>query len=229
MNPTWKRVLPLANLAFVSAIASVSTASGDEAEEVERLEDAREVFQAIRNIPEAEIPDQLLEDCRCIAVIPGVVKGAFGFGARRGHGVISCRDSAKTWSPPSFLTITGGSFGLQIGVEKTDVVLFFMSENGARSLVESEFTLGGKGSVAAGPVGRSAEAATDIKLDAEIYSYARSKGLFAGLSLEGSRIHTDKDSNEAFYGQKVDAKAILFEHRAPARPAAMQRLLEVLP
>jgi lipid-binding SYLF domain-containing protein len=125
--------------------------------------------------------------------------------------------------------MTGGSFGLQIGVEKTDVVLFFMSEKGARSLVESEFTLGGQGSVAAGPVGRTAEAGTDIKLDAEIYSYARSKGLFAGLSLEGARINTDEDSIEDFYGRSVDPKEILFQHQVPSSPAAIQEFMKVLP
>jgi lipid-binding SYLF domain-containing protein len=218
-------------LTLIALIAPFGTsdAVADESEEAERLEDAAEVFQAIQKIPDAEIPEPLLEDCRCIAVFPGVIKGAFGWGARRGHGVISCRDSSQGWSPPSFLTITGGSFGLQLGVEKTDVVLFFMSEKGARSLVESEFTLGGKGSVAAGPVGRSAEAGTDIKLNAEIYSYARSKGLFAGLSLEGSRINTDKKAIKRFYDEKVDPEEILFEHKVPSRPEAAQSFLAALP
>lgn len=221
------------SLTFVVAILLVAfvapVALGDESKEAQRLENAREVFQGIRQIPEAEIPEPLLERCRCVAVFPGVVKGAFGWGARRGRGVISCRDSMGKWSPPSFLTITGGSFGLQLGVEKTDVVLFFMTEQSVRSLMESKFTLGGKGSVAAGPVGRSAEASTDIKLDAEIYSYARSKGLFAGLSLEGARIAADKKAIKRFYGKETEPKGILFDHEVPARPEAMQRFLEVLP
>ena len=122
-----------------------------------------------------------------IAVIPGVIKGAFGWGARYGQGVVSCRNKVGVWSPPAFLRLTGGSFGFQIGAEKSDLVLFFMSERGAKSLLESKFTLGGQLSVAAGPVGRTGEASTDLKFDAEIYSYAKSKGLFAGISLEGAR------------------------------------------
>ena len=235
MKYAWRVSLALFAAAFFPILFApfgTPVALGDESDkskEAQRLEDAREVFQAIRQIPDAEIPDPLLDNCRCIAVLPGVIKGAFGWGARRGHGVISCRDSLRGWSPPSFLTLTGGSFGLQLGVEKTDVVLFFMTERGARSLVESEFTLGGKGSVAAGPVGRSAEASTDIKLNAEIYSYARSKGLFAGLSLEGARMNTDKSSIKKFYGEEIDPKVILFEHKVPARPAAVQTFLEGLP
>jgi len=218
-------------LAILWTAAAASGALADEAKdkESERLDDARAVFVELRDMPDARIPRPLLEKCKCVAVFPGVVKGAIGWGGRHGHGVISCRDQSGAWSPPSFLTLTGGSFGLQIGVEKAQVVLFFMNERGARSLVESKFTLGGKGSVAAGPVGRSAEAETDLKLNAEIYSYARSKGLFAGISLEGAKVGTDRDALRRFYGKDVDPKQILFEHKAPIRPAAAQRFLEVLP
>src|SRR5881396_3008582 len=214
-------------LALTPSTAASAPAGGEP--EAQRLRDARRAFQEIRQIPDAEIPNQLLEGCKCVAVFPGVVKGAFGWGARLGRGVISCRDSGGHWSPPSFLTLGGGSFGFQIGVEKADVVLFFMTERGARSMVESQFTLGAKGSVAAGPVGRSAEAATDIKLDAEIYSYAQSKGLFAGLSLEGARVSSDRNAIRRFYGKDVDPKEILFDHKVPTRPAAAQKFLEVLP
>ena len=196
--------------------------------EATRLEDAREAFLAMRNMKDAEIPQPLLEKCKCVAVFPSVVKGALGWGGRRGKGVMTCRDAGGAWGPPIFLTLTGGSFGLQIGVEKAEVVLFFMNDRGARSLVESKFTLGGKGSVAAGPVGRTAEANTDIKLNAEIYSYARTKGLFAGLSLEGAKLGPDKDATNRFYGRTVEPKAVLFEHQAPATPPSAQRFLAVL-
>ena len=216
---------------LVAGGGSVATADEKTAESKEavRLENARVAFEEMRKMPDAEIPDPLLKGCRCVAVIPGVIKGALGWGGRHGRGVVSCRDSSGRWGPASFLTLTGGSFGLQIGVEKTDVILFFMNERGARSLVKGEFTLSGQGSVAAGPVGRTAEAGTDIKLDAEIYSYARAKGLFAGISLEGAKLGSDKKAVERFYGQPVDPKQLLFEHKAPKHPPALGRFLEVLP
>ncbi|HEU4335436.1 MAG TPA: lipid-binding SYLF domain-containing protein [Candidatus Eisenbacteria bacterium] len=215
-------------LALVPAAAGAAD-PGSEDREARRLDDARAVFLEIRDMPDAEVPQPLLEKCRCIAVFPGVVKGAFGIGGRRGHGVMSCRDSAGAWSAPAFLTMTGGSFGFQIGVEKADVVLFFMSERGARSLVESKFTLGAKAGVSAGPVGRSAEAATDLKLDAEIYSYGRSKGAFAGISLEGAKVAADKSANERAYGRKIEAKAILFGRLDLRRSSATGSFLETLP
>jgi lipid-binding SYLF domain-containing protein len=164
-----------------------------------------------------------------VAVFPGVVKGAFGIGGRRGHGVMTCRDSSGAWGAPAFLTLTGGSFGFQIGVEKADVLLFFMTERGARSLAESRFTLGAKAGLAAGPVGRSAEAATDLNLDAEIYSYGRSKGAFAGISLEGAKVGPDGDANERAYGRKLDTKEILFGRRDLRRTKAMEAFLSALP
>ncbi|HSQ60018.1 MAG TPA: lipid-binding SYLF domain-containing protein [Acidobacteriota bacterium] len=215
-------------LALVPACAGAAD-PGAEDREARRLGDARAVFLEIRDMPDAEVPQPLLERCRCVAVFPGVVKGAFGIGGRRGHGVMSCRDSAGVWSAPTFLTMTGGSFGFQIGVEKADVVLFFMSERGARSLVESKFTLGAKAGVSAGPVGRSAEAATDLKLDAEIYSYGRSKGAFAGISLEGAKVAADKSANERAYGRKIETKAILFGRPELPRSKATASFLDVLP
>ena len=214
-------------LALTPSTAASAPAGGEP--EAQRLRDARRAFQEIRQIPDAEIPNQLLEGCKCVAVFPGVVKGAFGWGARLGRGVISCRDSGGHWSPPSFLTLGGGSFGFQIGVEKADVVLFFMTERGARSMVESQFTLGAKGSLAAGPVGRSAEAATDLKLDAEIYSYAKSKGLFAGISLEGANLSVSKDANTKYYGRPVSAEQVLFQHKSPAMPPEAKDFVAALP
>jgi lipid-binding SYLF domain-containing protein len=192
------------------------------------LSNAGSSFHDLLRVPEAPLPDKLLKDCRCIAVFPGVVKGALGWGARRGHGVISCRSESGQWSAPVFMTITGGSFGLQLGVEKSDLVLFLMNERSARALVKNEFTLGARGGVAAGPFGRGAEGSTDIKLDAEIYSYARSKGLFAGLSIEGARVNTDKSANQRFYGREVPAADVLFERKAET-PASARGFLSALP
>jgi len=214
---------------FLLAPAASAADEKAKAKETERLEDARAVYQELRDMKDAEVPKPLLDDCRCVAVFPGVVKGAFGFGGRRGHGVMTCRDSSGAWGAPAFLTLTGGSFGFQIGVEKADVLLFLMTERGARSLTESKFTLGAKAGLAAGPVGRSAEAATDLKLDAEIYSYGRSKGAFAGISLEGAKVGPDKDANERAYGLKLETKEILFGRRALKRSEAMEAFLSALP
>jgi SH3 domain-containing YSC84-like protein 1 len=209
-----------------AALAQEQTAEKKQTKEEERLASARETYQ---EFAASEVPKELQEKCKCVAAIPGVVKGALGFGGRHGKGVLSCRDAAGTWSPPIFLTLSGGSFGLQIGVEKADVVLFFMNEKGARSLVESKFTLSGKAGVAAGPVGRTGEAATDIKLNAEIYSYAKSKGLFAGISLEGARLAPDNDALKRFYGESARPEVILFQQKSPSRPAAIQPFLQALP
>ncbi|MEE9562269.1 MAG: lipid-binding SYLF domain-containing protein [Thermoanaerobaculia bacterium] len=194
-----------------------------------KLEVAGEVYLELMGAPDRKVPQRLLENAICIAVIPNVYKGAFGWGGRHGNGVTSCRNADGIWSPPSFTEISGGSFGLQIGGEAVDLVLFFMNERGVLSLLGSKFTLGGDASVAAGPVGRTAEAGTDIKLKAEIYSYARSRGLFAGLSLEGSRLAPDNKANRKYYQQTVDAESILFDHRVPRRPASASRFTALLP
>ena len=214
---------------LILLLIQASATFGAEDKESQRLRDARAVFQEILGIPDREIPDELISKCECIAVFPGVIKGAFAWGGRMGRGVISCRDSSKHWSPPSFMTLTGGSWGLQIGVEKADLVLFLMTERGARSMVNSEFTVGGKGSIAAGPLGRSAEAGTDIKLEASVYSYAQTKGLFAGLSLEGARINSDRNAIKRFYGSSIEPETILFKHQAPTLPAAAKEFVEALP
>ncbi len=196
--------------------------------EEQLLGSAGGAFRDLLKVPDAEIPESLVKDCRCIAVFPGVIKGAFGWGARRGHGVISCRAIGGEWSAPLFVTITGGSFGLQAGVEKSDLVLFVMNERSARALVRNEFTLGARGGVAAGPLGRGAEGNTDIKLDAEIYSYGRTKGLFAGLSLEGARVNTDQNANRRYYGRALTPEDVLFERKTEVLPAA-RAFLRALP
>jgi lipid-binding SYLF domain-containing protein len=213
---------------FALALTLASPALGDPKLE-QRVRTATDIYRELLKEPDRGVPHALLERCRCIAVVPHVIKGALGFGARYGRGVISCRDSSGRWSPISFITLTGGSFGFQVGGESSDFVIFFMTDRGARSLISSKFTLGGKASVAAGPVGRSAEASTDIKLDAEIYSYAKAKGLFAGISLEGARLAPDENANERYYGEPASAKSLLFGKQAPKIPSEAQEFLSALP
>jgi lipid-binding SYLF domain-containing protein len=210
------------------ALTIASPAAG-QANLGERVRNAAEVYRELLHEPDRGVPTALLQQCRCVAVIPHVVKGAIGYGARYGRGVISCRDSTGGWSPISFVTLTGGSLGLQIGGESSDVVLFFMTERGARSLISSKFTLGGKASVAAGPAGRSAEASTDVKLNAEIYSYAKAKGLFAGVSLEGARLAPDEKANGQYYGAPVTARTLLFGLSTVELPPEAREFLNALP
>ena len=174
-----------------------------------RANDATRVLGEILRIPEESVPTRLLEEAHAIAVIPNVVKAGFVFGGRRGRGLIAIRGKDGTWSNPSFITLTGGSFGFQAGVQSADVILVFRTQAGVDSIVNGKFTLGGDASVAAGPVGRSAQASTDEQLKAAIYSYSRARGLFAGVSLDGTRLAIDNKSNAAVYGGDYTARAII--------------------
>ena len=172
-------------------------------EEMERIDKSIAVLRDLTSAPDNGIPQYLLERAEGIVVIPNLVKGGFVIGAKHGTGVFSARDrSRNTWSEPGFVHMTGGSIGWQIGVESTDLVLLVMNRAGVDDLLKDKFTLGGSLSVAAGPVGRSGDAATDAKVSAQILAYSRSKGLFAGATLEGSAVHADDSDNEAFYGRK---------------------------
>jgi lipid-binding SYLF domain-containing protein len=223
------------SLGLVATIAAIgltspTLAANEDTKLDQKLTDATAAYRELLSTPDRGVPEALLKDCKCITVIPHVLKGALVYGGRFGRGVMSCRNAVGTWSPPSFVTLTGGSWGLQIGGESSDLVLFFMSERGARSLMtSSKITLGGKASVAAGPFGRTGEASTDLKLDAEIYTYAKSKGLFAGLSLEGARLAADKKSNAQYYGQPTPVKELLFEHKAPRVPGEAEEFRKALP
>jgi lipid-binding SYLF domain-containing protein len=223
------------SMALVAAIAAVSLVSPAIAEDkgndlAEKLTNATAVYHELLTTPDHGVPQALLEKCKCIAVIPHSIKGAFGYGAQRGTGVMSCRHADGQWSPPSFVSLTGGSLGFQLGVESSDLVLFFMTEHGARSLMtSSKITLGGQASVAAGPLGRSGEASTDLKLDAEIYTYAKSKGLFAGVSILGARLAANKDKNAEFYGRPVTVKQLLFDDNAPTATAQAEVFRKTLP
>ena len=188
-----------------------------------KLATAKRVYRELLQAPDHEIPEELLSKCHCIAVIPRVIKGAFGWGGRHGRGVLTCR-AGERWSPPIFVSLSGGSFGFQVGARSTDVVLFFMSERSVRSLLRSKFTLGGEVGLAAGPLGRTAEMGTDLRLEAEIYSYARSRGLFAGIAVEGARLAPHQKSIDAFYGDRLWPEEVLFKETVAVPPAAKEFL-----
>ena len=197
--------------------------------EAERVEKATTVFQEIMAVPEKAIPDKILSNADAIAVFPSTLKGGFGIGAQHGKGIISRRNrETGAWTAPGFLSLTGGSFGAQIGAQAVDLVLVVMNKNGLDSLMKSEFKIGGDASVAAGPVGRTAEAATDLLMKAEILSYSRSRGLFAGVSLNGSVINEDEDANRDFYGRPIRNAQILDESPRPVGTSGKEAMPEVV-
>lgn len=183
-----------------------------------RIKNSNRVLDEVMQTPEHRIPQRMLRDAYAVAVIPDVVKAGLIVGGRRGRGVIAVRGADGAWSNPSFLTLTGGSIGFQAGVQSTDVVLVFRSQRGVDSIVNGKFTLGADASVAAGPVGRTAQAATDAELKAEIYSYSRARGLFAGVALDGAVLAIDHRANQSTYGRNVTPRAI-FEGRVSSSPA----------
>jgi len=193
--------------AVLIAISPCAFAS-DHEDDVARTEKAARVFKEIMDIPDKGIPSGLLKSAKCIAIIPGDVKFAFIFGANYGRGVAACRTPAG-WSAPMFVAIEGGSFGFQAGGSSTDLVLLFMNQHALNSLLGDKFKLGADASIAAGPVGRTASAATDVRLDAEILSYSRAKGLFAGVSLAGAGFMADKSGDRSMYGHDVDRHEIV--------------------
>ena len=184
-----------------------------------RADDAVRVVRQIQSIPEASIPDRLLEDAKAIVVVPDTIKAGFMLGGRRGLGLVSIKTPDGTWSNPVFVKLAGASFGLQAGVQSADVILVFRSERGLDNLVNGKITLGADAGVAAGPVGRNAAAATDGALKAEIWSWSRARGLFAGVALDGAVLSIDNGANRTAYGSGVTPRMI-FEGRAPQAPSA---------
>jgi lipid-binding SYLF domain-containing protein len=185
-----------------------------------RAQNSVRVLSEIMDAPDKSIPRDLLREAKAIAVIPSVLKVGFVFGGRRGEGLISVKGPDGTWSNPSFITITGGSVGFQAGVSSTDVILVFRTQRGVDSIVSGKFTLGADAAAAAGPVGRNASASTDAQLHAEIYSYSRARGLFAGVALDGSALRIDYDANAAIYGSGVTPRRI-FEGGVSNVPGAV--------
>jgi lipid-binding SYLF domain-containing protein len=218
-------------LAATLAMLLVLPAFGEEKEkkEVDRLNESAVVLKEILGMPEG-IPKDLLNKAVCVVVYPSVKKAAFIVGGSYGRGVITCRSGKEfggSWSAPAMFALEGGSFGLQIGAQATDFVLLIMNEGGANSVMSSKVKLGADASATAGPVGRNASAETDIVLKAEILSYSRAKGLFAGVSLAGSTLRSDDGGNKALYGKELSAKEIVREGKVPT-PAAARRLIAIL-
>ena len=215
----------------VLMLVSVLPVVGEDKEEKadDRINAAANVMKEILGMPDG-IPKDLLNKADCIVIYPSVKKAAFVVGGSYGRGLITCRkgrDFSGSWSAPAMFALEGGSFGFQIGAEATDFVLLVMNESGARSVLSSKVKLGGDASIAAGPVGRAASAETDIVLNAEILSYSRAKGLFAGVSLEGSTVRSDDGANKALYGKELSAKDIVRLGKV-APPASARRLLGIL-
>jgi lipid-binding SYLF domain-containing protein len=221
VNPL-KKIMTLAAILSLSSIAWAG--SSREATD-DRLEHAGRVLHEIMAAPDRGIPEEVLEHAKCIAVVPHMLKGGFVFGAENGRGVATCRTAAG-WSAPAFFTITGGSWGLQIGVEGVDLVMIIQNEEGMKHLINSNFELGGDASAAAGPVGRHASADTDWKLNTEVLTYSRARGAFAGLTLTGAAIRRDDDSTEAIYGHDVSTRHIL--NGEQAAPPAAQSFLDAV-
>jgi lipid-binding SYLF domain-containing protein len=192
----------------ILGMSSMAWAASDREATVDRLDHAGAVLHEIMAAPDKGIPEEVLEHAKCVAVVPHMLKGGFVFGAENGRGVATCR-TANGWSAPAFFAITGGSWGLQIGVEGVDLVMIIQNDRGMEHLISSDFQLGGDASAAAGPVGRHASADTDWKLETEVLIYSRARGAFAGLTLTGAAIRRDNDSTEAIYGHDITTRRIL--------------------
>jgi len=216
-------------LALAAGLALLSTWGQAQQHEQDRLKHSGEVLMEILNIPD-NLPKYWLDRAECVIVLPSVKKGAFGVGGSLGRGAMSCRSGANftgPWGPPAMYALEGISFGFQLGGQATDFVLLVVNPHGARSLLRSKVKLGGDASAAAGPKGRDAEAATDVTMHAEILTYSRARGLFAGVSLEGSTLRPDGSANNKLYGRDVTAKEIVIEHKV-GTPAAGQLMISAL-
>ena len=215
-------------LILLPTVSSVARAANKDKDE-DRLKDCGTVLKEILDIPD-NIPQNLLDKADCVVVYPSVLKAAFVVGGSYGRGAMTCRKGENftgAWSAPTMMALEGGSFGFQIGGQATDFVLLVMNESGARGILAGKVKLGGDASVAAGPVGRDASAETDVTLRSEILSYSRSRGLFAGISLEGSTIRPDNKANEQIYGKKLEAKQIVLSDQVTV-PAAAEQLVSTL-
>lgn len=204
------------------------TLSAAKKDTLKRLDDSAKVLDEIMAIDDKAIPNELLEKAECVAVLPGVKKAGFIVGARIGKGFISCRrPNGRSWGPPAGLKVEGGSVGFQVGVTIMDVVLLIMDRSGAEKLVDSQFTIGGEVTAAAGPVGRSSTASTDAQMSAKILSYSRAKGVFGGIALQGGTLRQDIDANEDIYGSEMKNERILFSDRVKM-PASAETFIGTL-
>ena len=221
-----KTVKKLMLFVALLSLASFGWAESKLDSSTDRLDNAAKVLHEIMATPDKGIPEEVLEHAKCVAVVPHMIKGGLVFGAENGRGVTTCRTAANGWSAPAFFAITGGSWGLQIGVEGVDLVMIIQNDKGMQHLLASKFQLGADASAAAGPVGRHASADTDWKLDTEVLTYSRAKGAFAGLTLTGASIRRDDDAMQAIYGRHVTTRNVLIGKVAPT-PAAHSFLAAV--
>jgi len=207
-----KRLMVMGMVAALTAVAPLMAQKPTAGNEIQRVTDAATVLDEIMGAADKAVPRSIMERAEGIAVFPSVIKGGIGIGAQRGHGILSVRDKTTgNWSNPAFLTLTGGSVGAQFGLQALDLVLVINNQRGLEQLVKNQFKVGADAGVAAGPVGREASASTDIQMRAQILSYSRSRGLFAGVTLNGSTIRQDRDANERFYGIGYRTGQIVFE------------------
>jgi lipid-binding SYLF domain-containing protein len=203
-----KKTMSLLLMGFMGLVGTYAWAGSAREDTVDRLQKSVDVLHAVMAAPDKGIPEEVLSNAKCILVVPDLIKGGFILGGKHGRGVATCR-TAEGWSAPAFVSVGGGSWGLQIGVEGVDLVMLVMNDQGFQHLLSSKFELTGEGSVAAGPVGRHASAGTDWKMNTEMLTYSRSKGIFAGLTLEGAVVQQDDDSTNAIYGKDMEFRNIL--------------------
>ncbi|MBZ5664769.1 MAG: lipid-binding SYLF domain-containing protein [Acidobacteriia bacterium] len=203
-----KKLVSFVLMSMIGLVGTLSWAGSAREDTVDRMERSVNVLHAIMSTPDKGIPEEVLTGTKCILIVPDLVKGGFVFGGKHGRGVATCR-TAEGWSAPAFVSVGGGSWGLQIGIEDVDLVMLVMNDRGLQHLLSSKFELTGEGSVAAGPVGRHASAGTDWKMNTELLTYSRSKGVFAGLTLEGAVVEQDNDSTRAIYGKHMSFRNIL--------------------
>lgn len=214
--PARARLVAWMAFAAVLALAASPLSAGHRQEQ--RVREARWSYEKLLDDPRERIPAELLERTRCVAIFPRLVEAAFGFGGTRGLGVASCRNAERRWSPPAFVKLTGGSVGLQAGYKRAEVILFVVSERGARSLLDRHTSLGGEASVALGPLDRETAVSTDRRYDEDIFVYSRSRGVFGGVSVEGSQLAISRKAIRRYYGSDVAAESILFDHEVPQSP-----------
>ena len=203
-----KKAMSVLLMSFMGLAGTYASAGSGREDTIDRLQKSVDVLHAIMTTPDKGIPEEVLSNAKCMLVVPDLIKGGFIVGGKHGRGVATCR-TPEGWSAPAFVSVGGGSWGLQIGVEGVDLVMLVMNDQGFQHLLSSKFALTGEGSVAAGPVGRHASAGTDWKMNTEMLTYSRSKGVFAGLTLEGAVVEQDNDSTRSIYGKQMRFRNIL--------------------
>lgn len=215
-------------LLFVFVTAVVASPAFAATKEERRVLDATDIVDQLLRIPEQSVPPALLSRAYAVAVIPRVIKVGFGVGARRGKGILVVRQDDNSWSNPAFIALTGGSFGFQVGAQSTDIILVFKTRQSVDGISQGKLTLGADASIAAGPVGRQAGVATDMTFQSEVYSYSRSRGLFAGVALEGAGVSMDRKANAAYYGSSKITPEQIFASAGNAAPASANNFVQVL-